>query len=109
MNSETSPSQEFLDDMEKYGVKNWTDPRAFYDYHSAWTAGERPTWREDSEDPEGGYWKWSSKWKHPLSHERYINDGGILIDTITGKEATEEDKIMNDIKREEFLKDFTNF
>ena len=102
MESQTSPPQEFLDDMEKYGVKNWTNPLAFYDYYKAWSDGVVP-------EKIDGRWKWPSAYKHPLSHERYIMENNKIIDTITGKEALEEDKIMNDIKREEFLKDFTNF
>ena len=94
MSNETSPSQAFLDDMDKYGVKDWTNPRAFYDYHAAWKAGAKP-------DKSG---HWPSDFKHPLSHERYVIEDDKLIDTITGKEATEEEKIVNDIMREDYLR-----
>ena len=94
----TSPSQEFLDAMDRYGVKDWTNPLAFYDYHSAWESGERPTKNTE------GHWKWSSKYKHPLSHERYIIEGDKIIDTITGKEATEEEKMVNDTMREDYIR-----
>lgn len=99
MRAETSPSQEFLDDMEKYGVRDWTNPLAFYDYHAAWEAGEKPIKNEE------GYWKWSSKYKDPLSHERYEEEDGKLIDTITGKESSHEEKAINDALREQFIKD----
>ena len=102
MENQTSPPQEFLDDMEKYEVKNWTDPRAFYDYYKAWSEGVKP-------EKIDGHWKWPSSYKHPLSHERYIIEKGKILDTITGREAPEEEKMINDMQREQFLKDFTNF
>tara|TARA_R100000656_G_scaffold116198_1_gene88889 strand:+ start:262 stop:573 length:312 start_codon:yes stop_codon:yes gene_type:complete len=89
---EGPPSKEFLDIMEEYGVKDWENPLHYYDYMSAVEAGERPD--------EGGHWL--SKYKHPLHPNRYVQEDGQWIDTISGEKATEEDKIINDMKRTEY-------
>ena len=83
------PEKAFIDAMSEYGVKDWENPLHYYDYMSAWRAGDMPD--------ESGHWQ--SKYKHPLHPNRFIEENGEWIDTISNKKATEEDKIMNDMKR----------
>ena len=86
------PEKAFLDAMKEYGIKDWENPLHYDDYMSAWRAGERPNKKG----------KWSSDYKHPLHPDRYEYENGRWIDTITMKSATLEDKIINDMKREDF-------
>ena len=39
MIKEGPPEKAFLDAMEKYGVKDWSNPLHYYDYQSAWKEG----------------------------------------------------------------------
>ena len=94
MGFEGPPDKGFLNFMEHHGVKDWENPQHFYDYMSAYKAGAEP-------DSTG---HWPSKYKHELSHERYKKIKGQLIDTITGKEATEEEKTVNDVLRDDYLR-----
>ena len=92
MTRQGPPEKAFINAMEKYGVKDWEHPKHYYDYMSAWRAGEMP-------DKTG---HWLSKYKHPLHPNRFVRENGRWMDTISGKPATEEDRLINDMKRLEY-------
>ena len=85
------PEKAFIDAMKKYGVRDYQNPLHYYDYYGAWRAGEAP-------DKAG---HWASKYKHELHPNRYIKENGQWLDTITGKSATEEDVMIQGMKRQE--------
>ena len=89
MNKQGPPEEDFINAMKSYGVKDWENPKHYYDYMSAWRAGAMP-------DKSG---HWPSKYKHPLHPNRYVQEGSSWIDTISGKPAKLEDKLLNDMKR----------
>ena len=89
MSKQGPPEKAFLNAMKEYGIKDWSNPLHYYDYMGAWRAGEGPD--------KGGHWP--SKYKHSLHPNRFIIENNRWIDTITGKKAQEEDKLLNDMKR----------
>ena len=83
---------EFKEFLDKHQVREWNNPKHYYDYFRAFKEGATP-------DKEG---HWPSKYKHPMHPNRYIKEGGEWTDTITGKKADYEDKILQDFKRKDF-------
>jgi len=78
--------------LASHGIVDPNNPRAYYDYKAAYEANEQPV--------DG---KWSSKYKHDLSHERYEQrSDGQWYDTKNDKIVTEEEVVMQVINRMEF-------
>ena len=83
--------------VKNESYKDWYNYRSAYDYY-----------RETGIDPYDSKTKhWSSKFKHPLSPERYIKDkdNGRWQDTIGSEFVNEEKVAQQHISRLDYLKD----
>jgi hypothetical protein len=72
-----------------------------YDYKKAYQS-----FVETGEEPYDFKSKhWSSKFKHPLSEERYIKDKNKWYDTIQNKYVPKDTVAFQEMKRSEYLKE----
>ena len=81
--------------VKNESYKDWYNYRSAYDYY-----------RETGIDPYDTKSKhWTSKFKHPLSEERYIRDEetGKWFDTIGSKFVNEEKVAQQTVERLEYL------
>ena len=100
----TNPARQDFDEYDIFlAERNVRDanPRDWYDYNAAYEY-----YRETGIDPYDSKSKhWASKFKHPLSPERYIQDkeNKKWFDTIENKFVNEEAVAQQTIERLEYL------